>query len=387
MRMLLAPVCKKGSKKSHTWIMLTPHWDVYSEDVREYRLFVVLGPRGGLPQAYSVGPRSEKLVRFDLDQLRDERAEWLRKGAELAAAEYAEASSDDELVEADDDGKAPPARHVWPPAGSALVAMESRFGFVAGQAVSQDQEYSFVGRGSRGVCKCPLGEVAVAVVGTYQVAEADDLRTLPVQTTKTGKKHRDYTSAVELCSETPFPDWCIEGPRTALWVLEAIQRQETTPVRRHYWWRQMLQVTVADEGISEHLAICEALETAVTFDQLNCGELAIVEQMARRLQMWEHVYAQRLQDTSRPAEGSSSKGVDGDERALFSGNTDRAMGVSLVCPQLQEWIATQMRERSSVLKERRKAREERDGDDGAPKRNNRRGGGKGGQPKPKAEGG
>ena len=141
----------------------------------------------------------------------------------------------------------------------------------------------------------------------------------------------------------------------------------------------MQHLTASDVGVEDHKFLSEVLEAACCYDQLNAGELLSLEMVARRYQLWEEMYATSLR-----------QGVSGgdvapwvDECTLFLGE-DKGQGAALVSPDLEQWVAAEMQKESAVLKERRKAREERTmhqteqeagGAEGSKK--NRRGGGRG----------
>ena len=115
-----------------------------------------------------------------------------------------------------------------------------------------------------------------------------------------------------------------------------------------------MAATPQDEGMEEHLALCEQFEHALCFDQVNIGELASFELAGRRIQMWEFVYEEKLRTATNPGSTGAFE-----ERSLFTG-TDAGRGASLVCPALRDWITGQLRDPSGILKERHKAREERE---------------------------
>ena len=77
--------------------------------------------------------------------------------------------------------------------------------------------------------------------------------------------------------------------------------------------------------------------------------------VSRRYQMWEEIYASALHDAEV---GTSEDGTWLEERRVFLGAT-RSKGHALVSPDREKHVAARMQEESSVLKERRKAREER----------------------------
>ena len=106
--------------------------------------------------------------------------------------------------------------------------------------------------------------------------------------------------------------------------------------------------------VDDHLFISELLETTVCFDQLNASDLGAIELVARRYQLYEEYYGHSL----RQSDGGTSAEIWMDERQLFLG-WERGRGKALVCPELDSWAATKLQAESAVLKERRKAREER----------------------------
>eukprot|EP00974_Lingulodinium_polyedra_P085477 8278063-Lingulodinium_polyedra.AAC.1 len=157
-----------------------------------------------------------------------------------------------------------------------------------------------------------------------------------------GKRHRDYTDAVDCLSTTAFPDWPVAGPRTVQWVLQEMRRWQLPPSQRHHWWRTTLRLTAEDYGVAEHECLCRAMEEAVTYDQLNASELASFEVLGRRLQLLEERYATKLLE--------SEYGGDADgrhfETALFLG-AERSHGRALISPELEEWIATRLKDEAA----------------------------------------
>ena len=138
-----------------------------------------------------------------------------------------------------------------------------------------------------------------------------------------------------------------------------IKRAGFTPMARHFWWKQSLLLEVEDPGVDEHAFLSELLQLAVVYDQLNLGCLASFEAVARRYQIHEEMYAQEM-DRKQMGE------IDwAGERALLAGSSLNHYGC-LVSPDLKEWIATEVSKKAAILKERRKAREERLFAQGAP---------------------
>ena len=129
-----------------------------------------------------------------------------------------------------------------------------------------------------------------------------------------------------------------------------------------------MHLTIKDPGIGEHVFLCEVLETALAVDRLNLPDLQAFEMVVRRLQLWEEIYS----DALRRSEAAGGYGTDADERSIFLG-LSLGLCSALVSPSLSEFVSSRLKEKSGMLKERRKAREEReslhgpgDDDDGRP---------------------
>ena len=184
------------------------------------------------------------------------------------------------------------------------------------------------------------------------------MRTLAVkyQPGQSNQRGRNFADGVASAVEHPFTDWPIPGPRTCKWLLSAFVSSDTTPNRRHYWWRSTLGLGANDDGVDEHAFLSELLEASMHFDQLNSPDLVVLEHISRRYQLWEEIYADVSREKSDGARGN--RGLDSEERSLYLG-TGASTTAALVAPELQAYVATKAGERSAILRERRKGREER----------------------------
>ena len=200
----------------------------------------------------------------------------------------------------------------------------------------------------------------VGTVGSFPAPAVvvDDVRALAVkyQPGQSNQRGRSFADGVASAVEHPFTDWPIPGPRTCKWLLSAFVSSDTTPNRRRYWWRSTLGLGANDDGVEEHQFLSELLEASMHFDQLNSPDLVVLEHISRRYQLWEEIYADVLRDKSNGARGS--RGLDTEERSLYLG-TGASTTAALVAPELQAHVATKAGERSAILRERRKGREER----------------------------
>ena len=238
--------------------------------------------------------------------------------------------------------------------GTTWLVCEDVIGVKAGGTIDQQATDTVVFAGSRGVLLRGGATVNVAAVGTWAPPALSDVRTLPVQYTAKGDRMRSFGSAADLLTTSDYTDFPIAGPRTTQWLAENVVSSGHTPTQRHYWWRQVLNAQVTEPGIEEHLHCCQLLEYATTYDQINIGELAWAEAVARKLQLWEERYAERLRNR---CDGGTNSGF-AQERQLFMGSA-RASGPSLIMPELAKWVADSLSSEAAVLKERRKGREER----------------------------
>ena len=108
-------------------------------------------------------------------------------------------------------------------------------------------------------------------------------------------------------------------------------------------------------GIDEHELLATALQLAVGCDQLCVSGLACFEILARRFQLWEQFHSEAL--WAAGAGAAADGNLDLDECRALMGRSGRRTAC-LVAPNLSEHIAQVLRDRVSILKERRKAREE-----------------------------
>ena len=91
------------------------------------------------------------------------------------------------------------------------------------------------------------------------------------------------------------------------------------------------------------------MEIFACYDQVQVGALAGCEFLARQVQLVEEKWKDRIL--------GKSDGELASEAHLFGGMTVR--NTLCVCPDLNSWVAGELAKESAVLKERRKAREER----------------------------
>ena len=97
-----------------------------------------------------------------------------------------------------------------------------------------------------------------------------------------------------------------------------------------------------------HDSLRQMLETAVCYDQLDVGNPATMEFLCRQIQIIE----EQLKDKFYAGTGESAIDLH-----LMSGLSNRAK--LCICPSLSTFVASEAAKDTAVMKERRKAREER----------------------------
>ena len=190
----------------------------------------------------------------------------------------------------------------------------------------------------------------VAAFGPEAGSAGSDARTLEVIENR-GKRWREFLSAVDDSVQQPFADFPLEGPRTAGWCLDFLRRRQSPVVRT------TAKLNADSWGVQEHEQAMRYLELAAQYDQLDCRSVAVVEAICRRAQTIEWCYHEKL----REAESSASSGqkLSIEEATAFAG-TSRAGDLLMVCPQLLDHVKSVVEKDAVIMKNLRKAREERE---------------------------
>ena len=178
--------------------------------------------------------------------------------------------------------------------------------------------------------------------------DSGDVRTLPVLYDRQGQRFREFRQAVSQCEHHSFADWPIPGPPTVMWVIKWMVARGGTPLAWHAAWKTNGRLQDSEGVVLHHESNCRILETMLCYDQVNAGALASLELVCRLIQICEDKLSHRFDD---------SHGDAGSDYYLMSGAQSGSQ--LCICPELRAWIASEVQKESSVLKERRKAREER----------------------------
>ena len=163
-----------------------------------------------------------------------------------------------------------------------------------------------------------------------------------------------------------YKDWPIPGPRTVEWVCRFLLHLGRTPTEHHRTWKAFLKLQDS-RGVETHRIGLEVLEVSGCYDQLNIANIAGLEKLLREAQLIEWQYAEsarKAKDGDGDGGGKKSKGsgkgdvlVSG-EQQLFTGK-HKEYGNVMISPELFAYVAQEAEKEVSVMKQVRKAREER----------------------------
>ena len=174
--------------------------------------------------------------------------------------------------------------------------------------------------------------------------DGDDARVLDVMFDTQGERWRPWKSVVSDSRDNFYEDLLVDGPRTALWMMKHMEKVGATPVG---WYNRLLtekKMSSHDRVGYELQAWARVLETAGCYDQLNLPTLAWAEMAIRRVALLLDAHNR---DPVNPK-------FDDDE--AWSGQHQAAEGIP---PSLSSHVASKLKERAEIEKQRTKAAEAR----------------------------
>lgn len=193
-----------------------------------------------------------------------------------------------------------------------------------------------------------LGGVTGAVAADVDAGAmgVGDVRTLAVKFDASGRRFRDFADCLAVSNEEEFDDWPLDGPRTFREYVDLIRRRAGTPSGYHTKWLIETQLEKRSSEALTHEIGMGVIELGYTVDQINGSNLAAFELLGRWMQMLEHAVAQNAKKPQMTSTGH------------FLGTQSRS-GVGGLTSTLAKHVAGRAAEEASVLKEQRKASEER----------------------------
>ncbi|CAK0814984.1 unnamed protein product, partial [Prorocentrum cordatum] len=206
-----------------------------------------------------------------------------------------------------------------------------------------------------------MEDIGDADVEAYRSKEArHDARLLKLQRDSRGDRHRPWRDVARDVSAVKQTDWPVPGPQTAEWCTKFLDRRSEGPVGWDRRWRADNRLSMDQWGVSEHETLAKILERLGTHDQCDVVNLAAAEDIVRRMQLIEYFYYEvhRQSDSSKQQDKKGGKGARLEEMAVFSGK-HREYGEVMVAPELLTYVASELERDSGIMKQMRKAREER----------------------------
>lgn len=355
-RVLLARVV--GSR----WVIVTPDGDVYSEDMGPHNDDITAVRACGVNGARPAGFK-DRVYGWATGRTPTGRplAALIEEGRQLA------------LLEGGADATSP-----WAPV-TAAGAPQKNWVIKFGREGSTLGVGDVVAEPTTRLGNMGLAEVNGAIVVVEEILASDvqsyravlskpllsetDARVLAVRYDESGDRARPWMEVARGIAQSTMSDFPVSGPRTTAWVVRFLARRGTGPEDHHRWWRSTARLSGTDWGVGEHQMCCRILQQSGCFDQLDLANLAGMEIIARRLQLIEYQYRDRVRDTERTV-SSGASGLLGqnlmtaDEADLFDGASHVAPTVCC-CPLLVAHVSEELGKEARIHSEARKAREEK----------------------------
>ena len=205
-------------------------------------------------------------------------------------------------------------------------------------------------RGRRGLCMLSGTWTAVAYLTESERQEKEvltlDNRILePVVYNGQGQRSLDFGVAISKMKEEPMGDFPLKSRRSLGWLLQYVRDHGTTFDGRQSRWATEQKIDSESAVYVFHDLVGFALELGATYDQLDMVNLASFELLGRVYQMIEQTRGQM-----------TTEGLDHYIGRDSTGGVRR--GIALAPNLAEDAVAKQARE-TEILKQERKAREER----------------------------
>ena len=249
---------------------------------------------------------------------------------------------------------------------SKWVVVESEGGRRRGEEVTLDG--SEVIHGGVGLKPADGGWFAIRQVSskeleTYPGKEASaDARLLGITFQGLSRSERVWRDVAKEMQQESFDDWSVPGPRTSHWCSQFLNRRNGGPTDHHRWWTASNGLTSEMWGVAEHENLMKIVDKLGRYDGLDLSNLAGAEMAFRRLQLIEYFYSDKGPGSGKGSGKSKERKTEDAsykaEAAIFSG-THREFGDTMVAPDLLEYVSKEVERDAAVLKQVRKAREER----------------------------
>lgn len=150
--------------------------------------------------------------------------------------------------------------------------------------------------------------------------------------------------------------WSLTGPRTSRWCVSYLVVEGLGFEGHHERFRSLCKIEASSWGVQEHFQLSMIAKHALQVDQVNGYNNLFLEVIFRRIQTIEFAYADRAREQESKAVGGR---MSLEEQQTFGGVTRQA-GTLMICPELMDFVKSEVERDASLAKNLRKAREERE---------------------------
>ena len=193
-----------------------------------------------------------------------------------------------------------------------------------------------------------------------------DARLLGIDFQGLTREERLWRDVSKDSQQEDLKDWTVPGPRTASWCVKYLNRKSGGPPDHHKWWVSTNGLQADSWGVAEHENLMKIVDRLGRFDGLDLANLAGVELLFRRLQLIEYFWSEKGPGGGRGHGKGNKESKDRKpddlsyraEAAVFTG-THREYGDVMISPDLLEYVSKEIEKDASIMKQVRKAREER----------------------------
>lgn len=175
--------------------------------------------------------------------------------------------------------------------------------------------------------------------------DAGDLRILGCVKLSSGKRQMSLERALELMSEKKFEDFPHRGPRAAREFLESVLENGGDLATYHAAFMRKSGLSDNSAAAHEYKNLLSVLKFAISYDQIDCSNLASIEQVIRRILEIQVAVRRNPRHPTFDAFDYNTRG-----------SVDEVGGAR--APGYAEWMAEQQKQEAKTLKSTREWREE-----------------------------
>jgi hypothetical protein len=185
---------------------------------------------------------------------------------------------------------------------------------------------------------------SIAVAGN-DLSVSEDVRTLSIKFAPDGTRSRTFRESVQEMILVDFDDFPFAPRTTQAYVKEVCKMAECCH-SQHLGWVQKSKIPDGDRAIFEDEILSQAIDLAVMYDGLCISNLACFELLIRRKQLLAEAH---IHNPGAP-------NYEGADHWMGMGSRP---GGAIVVSALTQHVSSKMEAESRILKERRKAGENR----------------------------